>query len=110
MNAEDRHAMNRLSRLFLACAIAAGILVAASQVGAYSATSRPTATEPLPRAFFGLGPANKTKIDGRPFFNWSATPGSHLSDHVAVVNFGITAVTVRVFFSNAAPTTNGATK
>jgi hypothetical protein len=102
-------------RHFIACAVAAGVLVLAGSAGAGAATSaisvpnRPAAPAPLPRAFFGLGPASKTKLDGRSFFNWSATPGSQLSDHVAVVNFGITAVTLRVFVTNAVVTGNGTT-
>jgi hypothetical protein len=61
----------------------------------------------LPRAFFGLGPASKTKIDGRLFFNWSATPGAHFIDHVAIVNFGATPVTLRIFVTNAVSTASG---
>jgi len=62
-----------------------------------------------PRAFFGLGPASKTKIDGRPFFNWTATPGARLDDHVAIVNFGTRPVTLRVFVTNAVSTARGGT-
>src|ERR1700720_1825145 len=48
---------------------------------ARAVASRPA---PLPRAFFGLGPASKTQIDGRPYFNWGASPGAGLTDHVAI--------------------------
>lgn len=65
--------------------------------------------KPLPRAFFGLGPANATKIDGRSYFDWSATPGAHLSDHVAIVNFGVRPVTLRIFVTNAVSTRHGGT-
>ena len=106
---------SRWGRL-LASALIAGIAAVAaapavaSQASARSITSaRSVTSSPLPRAFFGLGPASKTKIDGRPFFSWSANKGSHLTDHVAIVNFGATPVTLRVFVSNAVTTSNGAT-
>jgi len=92
------------SALITGIAVAAVVPAAASQASGRSITSGP-----LPRAFFGLGPASKTKIDGRPFFNWSATPGAHFTDHVAIVNFGVTPVALRVFVTNAVSTTNGAT-
>lgn len=69
--------------------------------------SRSATPKPLPRAFFGLGPASTTKIDGRSYFDWSATPGSHLTDHVAIVNSGVKPVTVRVFVTNAVSAPQG---
>lgn len=83
-------------------AVAAAVPAVASPGSARSITSTP-----LPRAFFGLGPASKTKIDGRPFFNWSDTRGAHFTDHVAIVNFGATPVTLHVFVTNAVSTATG---
>jgi hypothetical protein len=88
-------------------ALAAPLVPAPSEArAAGNAASRPA---PLPRAFFGLGPANKTQIDGRPYFNWSVTPGAGLTDHVAFVNFGVTPVTLHVFVTNEVSTAQGGT-
>lgn len=62
-----------------------------------------------PRAFFGLGPASATKVDGRPYFTWGATPGGRLNDHVAIVNLGTSPVTVAVFVTNAVNVAHGGT-
>jgi hypothetical protein len=67
-----------------------------------------TAAKPA-RAFFGLGPASKTAIDGRPYFAWSATPDGALTDYVALVNFGAVPVTLHVFASNAVSLAHGGT-
>lgn len=96
-------------RLFAGALITGIAVVAAVPAVASQASGRSITSSPLPRAFFGLGPASKTKVDGRPFFNWSATPGAHFTDHVAIVNFGVTPVTLRVFVTNAVSTTDGAT-
>jgi hypothetical protein len=62
-----------------------------------------------PAAFFGLGPASKTKIDNRPYFAWGVTPGASLGDYVALVNFGAQPVTVQVFATNAVSLAHGGT-
>jgi hypothetical protein len=98
-----------------AARIAAGSLVAgllvglASIVGLASASAATSSSKPAPRAFFGLGPATKGKIDGRPYFSWSASPGSFLNDEVAFVNFGANPVTITVFVTNAVATPHGGT-
>ena len=98
------------SRFMLA---AAGTLATTLTVCLAAAAAAPALAAPAARsghrAFFGLGPASKTTIDGRTYFDWSATPGSHLTDHVAIVNFGVTAVTLRVFVTNAVSTARGGT-
>jgi len=95
--------------------IAAGSLVAglvvglAGFAGVTSAKAATSGSKPPPRAFFGLGPATKGKIDGRPYFIWGASPGSYLSDQVALVNFGASPVTITVFVTNAVSTPHGGT-
>jgi len=89
--------------------LAALLVAAAAPARAHAAQGRSPAPKPTPRAFFGLGPATKGKIDGRSYFNWSATPAGHLSDQVAVVNFGTKPVTVRIFVTNAVNGTQGTT-
>ena len=99
----------RFARLFAGALITGIAVTAAVPAVASQASGRSITSGPLPRAFFGLGPASKTKIDGRPFFNWSSSPGGHFIDHVAIVNFGATAVTLRVFVTNAVSTASGET-
>jgi hypothetical protein len=101
-------------RRILACVFAAAAILAAIPGSAAmaassgpSAVARPTASKPLPRAFFGLGPASAKKIDGRLYFSYSATQGARLSDHVALVNFGATEVTVKVFVADAESNSKG---
>ena len=95
--------------------VLAGSLVAGFAAGAASfavltsAEAAPATSKPAPRAFFGLGPASKGKIDGRPYFLWGASPGGYLSDEVALVNFGVAPVTITVFVTNAVNTPHGGT-
>jgi hypothetical protein len=76
---------------------------AAPAHGSGAAAKTPT------RAFFGLGPASASAIDGRPYFSWSATPNAELTDHVAIVNFGVTPVTLNIFATNAVSLAKGET-
>jgi hypothetical protein len=100
------------------CAMASSVVTtpAQAETSAHAGTSagaaisgRAAADSAKPRAFFGLGPASATKIDGRPYFYWAGTPGSYLKDHVAVVNYGTTTVNLYVFASNAVSTAHGGT-
>ncbi len=110
---------NKVAAALLAAVSAAAGFVAAAAGPAYALPAKPTgqqarlsssgASTSRPRAFFGLGPASKTKIDGRSSFEWSATPGSSLTDHLALVDFGVTPVTVHVFVANAVSTAHGGT-
>jgi hypothetical protein len=97
------------ARLMVAGTVAAGLATAASPVVAARASMQDPASKPAGRAFFGVGPATGNKIDGRSYFDWSATPGVKLTDHVAVVNFGTTALKLHVFVTNAVSTVHGGT-
>jgi hypothetical protein len=113
----------RRARLALAIALAGAALAAPFLSLAPSALAAPlvrqagaapahraaaSATTPT-RAFFGLGPASATAIDGRPYFSWAATPNAALGDHVAIVNFGTVPVTLNVFAANAVSLAKGGT-
>ena len=99
----------RLARPVVAVITAGIVATAPTQALAAAAHGGVPAPKPTPRAFFGLGPATKGKIDGRAYFFWSATPGSPLSDQVVVVNFGVKPVTVRLFVTNAYSGVQGVT-
>jgi hypothetical protein len=94
----------------VAIALMAGFMLGGiGLTGLASANAAAAGSKPAPRAFFGLGPATKGKVDGRPYFSWSASPGSFLNDQVALVNFGVIPVTITVFVTNAVSTPHGGT-
>ncbi len=79
---------------FLVSLTAGLILVAAAPaVAAQAAPAQPAAASiaatarPAPKAAFGAGPASATKLDGRPYFTYDASPGGSIEDHIAIVNF-----------------------
>ena len=74
----------------------------ASSAPSASATSQPS------KASFGAGPASATKIDGRPYFTYDASPNGVLDDHIAVVNFATRPQTLNVYTVDAVSGTNGA--
>lgn len=53
-------------------------------------------------ATFGIGPADGKRIDGRPLLTYLASPGAHLTDHVAIVNLAAKSVTLNVYAADAA--------
>jgi flagellar basal body-associated protein FliL len=120
--AARRRARFRLAAIIPAALALAGIVISmalpasastASPVSARSAAAaaRPaaqTASTP-PAAFFGIGPASATQIDGRSYFAWAITPRGVLTDHAAVVNFGAQPVTLQVFATNAVSLAHGGT-
>ena len=57
---------------------------------------------------FGLGPANAAgKVDGRPFFNYSATGGAQITDHVAVINLSNQPQTFSLYVTDASNSDDG---
>jgi Bacterial protein of unknown function (DUF916) len=93
--------------------IAGLVLVAAAPVVAADAApgtglARGTVASRQPaRAEFGAGPASATKLDGRPYFAYDATPGGITEDHIAVINFADRPQTLNVYPVDAASGTNG---
>jgi hypothetical protein len=117
MNKTSSSAPRTCARLTAGLALASSAFAGLIAATAAPASAHPTSalavarsvTAAPQRAFFGLGPASKTKIDGRPFFSWSATPGSQFTDYVAIVDFGTTPVTLQVFATNAVSVPGGGT-
>jgi hypothetical protein len=94
----------------LLAALSAVALFATAVVPAIAAPSkeRPstaaTAAAPKPArkpATFGIGPANVKKLDGRSTLNYLASPGAHLTDHVAIVNLATKQVTLNLYSADA---------
>jgi hypothetical protein len=60
------------------------------------------------KATFGIGPANAKGLDGRPYLSFLASPGSRLTDRIAVLNLGIKKVTLNLYVADAKIGTDGA--
>lgn len=102
-----RRAVRTALRLLPVSVVAvAGLAWPALAVGP-APTPSPPAGVSQPVSTFGVAPANDSKIDGRPAFYYSASPGARLTDHVAFVNAGTTPVDLTIYASGAVATTTG---
>ena len=57
---------------------------------------------------FGIQPASDGLADSRPFYSWGATPGSSLTDHVALLNYSRRPLVLDVYATDAFTTVDGA--
>jgi hypothetical protein len=108
----------RPPRRALAASVLAGLALALAAPGtaaradtstpspAPSATGGSVASNPHV-ATFGVAPASARGADGKPSFTYGATAGARLSDHAAVLNYGATAITVRLIAVDAVTTDAG---
>ncbi len=95
---------------------AAPVAAAQAAPGAYAAPPKATAGSALAHtgaagpanATFGAGPASGTKLDGRPYFDYQASPGGSIEDHIAIINFATHAQTLNVYPVDAVSGVNGA--
>jgi hypothetical protein len=86
------------------------VLVGGLAVGpAAAAAVVPAAVPAAPNSpgVFGIGPANATKVDGRPYYYYLAQPGSIVTDHVAVQNIGVIPITLTVYPTDASNASDG---
>jgi hypothetical protein len=60
------------------------------------------------KATFGIGPANTKGLDGRPYLSILASPGSRLTDHVAVINLAAHSVALNLYVADAMVGADGA--
>lgn len=68
------------------------------------AAKPPTADK---RSSFGVQPATDGKPDPRTNFSYGVTPGGQQLDQVAVINIGLTPVTLRLYVTDASSTADG---
>jgi hypothetical protein len=89
---------------------APGAYLASSTAAAGAAPAHAGAVGPVGRAnaSFGAGPASGTKLDGRPYFAYQASPGGSIEDHIAIINFATHAQTLNVYPVDAVSGVNGA--
>src|ERR1700728_1890010 len=71
------------------------LVSAASILPATAASAKPS------RIAFGVGPASASGPDGRSSFDYSATPGATLFDHVAVINYSTRPATLQLYATDA---------
>lgn len=71
--------------------------------GTAGAASRPSPTPSYDpnRATFGVQPSTATALDRRPYLSYDVTPGSSLADHVAVVNYSVRPLVLKVYATDA---------
>ena len=81
--------------------VGAGPAVAASAAQSTSGAASAAATAQAAPAEFGAGPASATKLDGRPYFTYDASPGGILEDHIAVVNFSTKPLKLNLYTADA---------
>jgi Bacterial protein of unknown function (DUF916) len=86
---------------------AAPAVAADAATGAATASSAATAGQPA-KAEFGAAPASATKLDGRPFFTYDASPGGSIEDHIAIINFATKSLKLNVYTVDATNGVNGA--
>jgi WxL Interacting Protein, peptidoglycan binding domain len=82
-------------------------VVAASAARSASGAASVAATAQSAPAEFGAGPASATKLDGRPYFTYDASPGGSLEDHIAIVNFSTKPLKLNVYTVDASSGPNG---
>lgn len=82
------------------------LVAAEAAPSVYSASSAVSASQPG-RAEFGAGPASATKLDGRPYFTYDASPGGSIEDHIAIENFATKPLKLNVYVVDARNGANG---
>lgn len=89
-----------------------GLLLPISGPGQAFAANKGTSKSASPKvtknvAVFGTQTSSPDKPDGRGFFDFGATPGGDIEDHVAVINYSAFPVTLVVGASDAVNTPQG---
>jgi hypothetical protein len=103
-----QRASSTVVRLILACVLCAlSALVIAPSARAH-VPRHAAGAKASKSATFGIGPANAKGIDGRPYLSYVASPGAHLTDLVAVQNYGGKPLRLRLYAVDAANSTSGA--
>jgi hypothetical protein len=91
--------------------VALGLVVAVGLLGPASAALAASPTPPPADASnvvtFGIQPEGLGKIDQRGIFSYSATPGAHITDHAAILNYSTKPLTLRVNVADALNTSTG---
>jgi hypothetical protein len=92
--------------------VVAGLVVAsvagpAVQALAASTPATPSTAKATAVTTFGIQPAGLGKVDQRGYFSYSGTPGGHLSDHAAILNYSYRPIVLRINVADAENTATG---
>jgi hypothetical protein len=72
-----------------------------------SPASAATSSKSRARVTFGVEPASARGADGRPFFSFGVTPGAIVYDHVAVLDYSSTPLSLQLYATDAIETSGG---
>ena len=103
---DGRHSAGRGAALRLATLLLATLVALLAVVIGASAPAS-AAPAPTSRVTFGIEPASATAPDGRANFNFEMTPGAVLFDHIAIVNYSDTPLTLQLYATDALETSSG---
>ena len=90
--------------------VAALVAVVSAVAGSHEALASGIRTAPPSansKATFGIGPASAKGLDGRAYLNYSSDPGGGTSDHVAVRNYSVSPLTIRIYAADATASGQG---
>ena len=90
--------------------VAALVAVLVAVAGSHEALAsgiRTAAPSANSKATFGIGPASAKGLDGRAYLNYSTDPGGGTSDHVAVRNYSVKPLTIRIYAADATASGQG---
>jgi hypothetical protein len=104
---QHRPARHRRLRLVFPTALAIVFALGTGLPGASAAGKPKPGPAGVARITFGAQPATKGAPDKRPNYRYAVTPGGLLRDQVAVRNLSTSAVTMRVYATDALNINNG---
>jgi len=103
----QHHLTHHRLRLVFSTALAIVFALGTGLPGASAVDKPKPGPAAVARITFGAQPATKGAPDKRPNYRYAATPGGTLRDQVAVRNLSTSAVTLRVYATDAVNINNG---
>jgi hypothetical protein len=85
----------------------AGVRAAAAVPSPAPAPSAATAAANSGKATFGIGAADAKGLDGRPYLNYTTSPGARTNDHVVIRNYGRRPISVLLYAADATASSDG---
>lgn len=90
----------------LACQAGASAAPSTTPSAAPGASSRSSSLG-KGKATFGIGAANAKDLDGRPYLNYTTSPGARTSDHVVVQNYGHKPIKLTLYPADGVASSDG---
>jgi hypothetical protein len=101
-------AVRRIRSTAILAAVLVGLAIEVTRAGATPPGKPPKLVAAPQKATFGIGPADAKGLDGRGVLNYNSSPGGHISDRVAVRNYGASAISLQIYVADATASRNGA--